>query len=37
MFDVLGLGEVIDYATHQHPDLWDLTVDEAVKAMVLNG
>ena len=37
MFDELGIGEVIDQATHQNPELRDLTVGEAVKAMVLNG
>jgi hypothetical protein len=37
MFDELGMGDVIDHATHQHPALRDLTVGEAVKAMVLNG
>src|SRR5919106_1112982 len=37
MFDELGLGDVLDQATHQHPELRDLTVGEAVKAMVLNG
>jgi len=37
MFDALGLGEIIDPATPQHPAMRDLTVGEAVKAMVLNG
>ena len=37
MFDELGIGDVIDQATHQNPDLRDLTIGEAVKAMVLNG
>src|SRR5882724_11669642 len=37
MFDELGLGDVIDQATQQHPDMRDLTVGEAIKAMVLNG
>ena len=37
MFDALGMGDVIDQATHQHPELRDLTVGEAVQAMVLNG
>ena len=37
MFDERGIGEVIDQATHQNPELRDLTVGEAVKAMVLNG
>jgi hypothetical protein len=35
MFDELGIGEVIDRATHQNPELRDLTVGEAVKAVVL--
>jgi transposase len=37
MFDELGIGEIIDQATHQNPEMRDLTVGEAVKAMVLNG
>jgi transposase len=37
MFDALGIGDVIAQATHQNPALRDLTVGEAVKAMVLNG
>jgi transposase len=37
MFDELGIGDVLDHATQQHPELRDLTVGEAVKAMVLNG
>ena len=37
MFDELGLGDVIDQATQQNPEMRDLTVGEAVKAMVLNG
>ena len=37
MFDELGIGDVLDQATHQNPDMRDLTVGEAVKAMVLNG
>lgn len=37
MFDELGIGDVIDQATHQNPAMRDLTVGEAVKAMVLNG
>jgi transposase len=37
MFDELGIGDVIDQATHQNPEMRDLTVNEAVKAMVLNG
>ena len=37
MFDELGIGEVIDHSTQQDPLKKDLTVGEAVKAMVLNG
>ena len=37
MFDELGVGDVIDQATRQNPEMRDLTVGEAVKAMVLNG
>jgi transposase len=37
MFDELGIGDVIDQATRQNPAMRDLTVGEAVKAMVLNG
>jgi transposase len=37
MFDELSLGDIIDHATQQHPEMRDLTVGEAVKAMVLNG
>jgi transposase len=37
MFDELGIGDVIDNATQQNPEMRDLTVGEAVKAMVLNG
>ena len=37
MFDELGIGEVLDQATLQDPAMRDLTVGEAVKAMVLNG
>jgi transposase len=37
MFDELGIGDVIDRATHQNPEMRDLTAGEAVKAMVLNG
>ena len=36
-FDELGMGDVIDQATQQHPEMRDLTAGEAVKAMVLNG
>ena len=35
--DELGIGDVLDQATHQNPELRDLTVGEAVNAMVLNG
>jgi transposase len=37
MFDELGIGNIIDQATQQNPEMRDLTVGEAVKAMVLNG
>lgn len=37
MFDELSIGDVLDQATHQNPERRDLTVGEAVKAMVLNG
>jgi transposase len=37
MFDELGIGDVLDQATQQDPEMRDLTVGEAVKAMVLNG
>ena len=37
MFDELGIGDVLDHATHQNPEMRALTVAEAVKAMVLNG
>jgi transposase len=37
MFDELGIGDVLDRATHQHPAMRDLTVGEAVNAMGLNG
>jgi transposase len=37
MFDELGMGESIDQATQQNPEMRDLTVGEAVKAMGLNG
>ena len=36
-FDELGIGAVLDHATQQNPEMRDLTVGEAVKAMVLNG
>jgi transposase len=37
MFDELGIGDVIDHATQQNPEMRDLTAGEAVNAMVLNG
>ena len=37
MFDELGIGEVLDQATKHNPAMRDLTIGEAVKAMVLNG
>jgi transposase len=37
MFDELGIGDVLDRATKQNPEMRDLPVGEAVKAMVLNG
>src|SRR5262245_3989218 len=37
MFDELDIGGIIDQATQQNPEMRDLTVGEAVKAMVLNG
>jgi transposase len=37
MFDELGIGDVLDHATHHTPAMRDLTVGEAVTAMVLNG
>jgi transposase len=37
MFDELAIGDVLDQAPHQNPELRDLTVGEAVNAMVLNG
>ena len=37
MFDALGIGDVLDHATHHNPEMRDLTVGEAVTAMVLNG
>ena len=37
MFDELGMGDMLDQATQQHPEMRDLTVGEAVNAMVLNG
>jgi transposase len=37
MFDELGIGEVLDQATQQDPEMRIVTVGNAVKAMVLNG
>jgi hypothetical protein len=37
MFDELSIGDVLDHAIHQNPEMRDLTVGEAVNAMVLNG
>jgi transposase len=37
MFDARGLGDIIDPATQHNPAMRDLTVGEAVKAMVLKG
>src|SRR5438093_5404836 len=37
MCDELGLGDVLDRATQQNPEMRDLTGGEAVKAMVRNG
>ena len=37
MFDELSIGDIIDHATQPNSDMRDLTVGEAVKAMVLNG
>ena len=37
MFDELSIGDVLDQATHQNPEMRDLTVGEAIKAMGLNG
>jgi transposase len=37
MFDELGIGAVLDHATQHNPEMRDLTVGEAVKALVLNG
>ena len=37
MCDALGIGDVVDHATQQHPAMRDLTVGEAGKAMGLNG
>jgi transposase len=37
MFDELGIGDIIDRATQQHPEMRRVTAGHAVKAMVLNG
>ena len=37
MFDALGIGDGLDQATPHNPEMRDLTVGEAVKAMELNG
>lgn len=37
MFDELGVGDLLDRATQQHPEQRMVTVGNAVKAMVLNG
>ena len=37
LFDALGIGDVLDQATHHNPAMRDLTVGEAVNAMVRNG
>src|SRR5262249_12209518 len=37
MFDELGIGDVLAQATHQNPEMPDLTGGEAVNSMVLNG
>jgi transposase len=37
IFDELGIGEVLDQATQQNPEMRLVTVGNAVKAMVLNG
>jgi hypothetical protein len=34
MFDELGIGDVLEQATQQNPEMRDLTMGEAVKAMV---
>jgi transposase len=36
-FDELSIGDIIDQATQHNPEMRDLTVGEAVKAVVLNG
>jgi transposase len=37
MFDALGIGEVMDRATQQHPETRMVTAGHAVNAMVLHG
>jgi transposase len=37
MFDELGIGDVLDHATQPNPEQRDLTLGEAINAMVLNG
>ena len=37
MFEELGIGDVIDQAIQQDPEMRIVTVGNAVKAMVLNG
>jgi len=37
MCDERSSGDVIDHATHQHPERRIVTVGNAVKAMLLNG
>jgi transposase len=37
MFEELGIGDVIDQATQQNPEMRIVTAGHAVKAMVLNG
>jgi transposase len=37
MFDALRIGDVLDHAIRHNPEMRDLTVGEAVKAMGLNG
>ena len=37
MFDELGIGDIIDRATQQNPEMRIVTAGQAVKAMGLNG
>jgi len=37
MFEELGIGDIIDKATQQNPEMQIVTAGNAVKAMVLNG